>query len=347
MNEASSMGRRESLVGELRGCWERLPNKGLFVALLAGWAALFHFAGNSTLGYVRSWSLFAFMLDAYHEHLWDWLRHGQVGELTRWLAQGEEGHCLVVPLVVLGLYWRKRKELTGLTLGLWPPGLLLIGLAAALHVFAFLVQQPKLSIIALLAGLYGVMGLAWGAAWLRRGFFPFFLLVFCVPLGEVAQPVTFHLRLLTCRLVAFVANYLLAIDVQRQGMALINRAGHYQYEVEAACSGMHSLIVTVGLALVFAFVWFRAWWKRAALVAVAFPLAVLGSLARVLAIIIAAEMGGQAAGNKVLEGGPLGVYSLMPCALAFAGLLLAGHWLRERPAKNGESDGPEPEGKTT
>lgn len=310
------------MVGELRGCWERLPNKGLFVTLLAGWAALFHFAGNSTLGYVRSRSLFAFMLDAY-------------------------GELLVVPLVVLGLYWWKRKELMGLTLGLWPPGLLLIGLAAALHVFAFLVQQPKLSILAMLAGLYGVMGLAWGAAWLRRGFSPFFLLVFCVPLGEVAQPVTFHLRLLTCQLVDFVANYLLAIDVQRQGTALMNQACHYQDQVEAGCSGMHSLIATVGLALVFAFVWFRAWWKRAALVAVAFPLAVLGNLARMLAIIIAAEMGGQAAGNKVHEGGPLGVYSLMPYALAFAGLSLAGHWLRERPAENGESGGPEPEGKTT
>jgi exosortase len=322
-NEASGMGRRESLAGELRGCWERLPNKGLFVTLLAGWAALFHLAGNSTLGYVRSPSLFAFMLDEYGD-LW------------------------AVPLLaVLGLYGWKRKELLGLPLGWWPPGLLLIGLGAALHVFAFLVQQPKLSIIAMWAGLYGVMGLAWGAAWLRRGFFPFFLLVLCVPLGELASAVTFHLRLLTCQLVDLAANYLLAIDVERQGTVLINPAGHYQYEVEAACSGLRSLIATVGLALVLAFVWFRAWWRRAALVAAAFPLAVLGNLARMLAIIIAADLGGQAAGNRVHEGGPLGVYSLMPYALAFAGLSLAGHWLRERPAKHGEACGPEPEGGTT
>jgi exosortase len=275
--------------------------------------------------------LFVFLLSAYHPNLLDWLRHGQLGEVSHWLAQGEAGHCLVVPLVVLGLYWWKRKELMGLTLGLWPPGLLLLGLAAVMHVFAFLVQQPKLSVLALLTGLYGLMGLAWGPAWLRRSFFPFFLLIFCMPLGAVAQPVTFRLRLLTCQLVDFVANYLLAIDVQREGTALISRAGHYQYEVEAACSGMHSLIATVGLAVVFAFVWFRARWRRAALVLAAFPLAVLGNLARMLAIIIAAEMGGQAAGNKVHDGGPLGIYSLLPYALAFAGLLLAAHWLRERP----------------
>jgi hypothetical protein len=66
------------------------------------------------------------------------------------------------------------------------------------------------------------------------------------------------------------------------------------------------------------------------MVAAAFPLAILGNLARMLAIVIAAEMAGQAAGNRVHEGGPLGVFSLLPYLLAFLGLFLLGHWLRER-----------------
>jgi exosortase len=312
-------------------CWQRLPNKGFFFVLLAGWLALFHFLGSSTLGYVHSPSLFSFMLSAYHPNLAGWLRTLNLNAVGHWLSESEEGHCILAPFVVLGLYWWKRKALMALPLRLWPPGLLVIGAALLLHVFAFLVQQPKLSIVALLTGLYGVMGLAWGPAWLRGGFFPFFLLAFCIPLGSLAQPITFNLRLLVCRLVEFVCNTFLAIDVQRRGTALISPTGHYQYEVEAACSGLRSLIATVGLATVFAFVSFHRWWKRGLLVAVAFPLAVLGNLGRMLAIVIAAEMAGQAAGNRVHEGGPLGVFSLLPYLLAFLGLLLVGHWLRERP----------------
>ena len=49
-----------------------------------------------------------------------------------------------------------------------------------------------------------------------------------------------------------------------------------------------------------------------------------------LTIIIAAEIGGQGWGNAVHEGGPLGIFSLIPYVPAFAGLLLLGHLLRAR-----------------
>jgi len=32
---------------EFLKCWERLPNKGFFLVLLAAWLALFQFRGNS------------------------------------------------------------------------------------------------------------------------------------------------------------------------------------------------------------------------------------------------------------------------------------------------------------
>jgi len=185
-------------------------------------------------------------------------------------------------------------------------------------------------VIALFIGIYGLMGLTWGPAWLRTSFFPFFLFAFCVPLGQQAQFISFPLRKLVCQLVVFVANGLFAMDVERDGTALLNASGHYQYEVAAACSGLRSLLATVAFSTVYAFVSFPKLWKRLALIAAAFPLAVLGNLVRMLTIIIAAEIWGQEAGNKIHDGGPLGIYSLIPYVPAFAGLLLLGHWLRER-----------------
>ena len=123
-------------------------------------------------------------------------------------------------------------------LRIWPPGLWLVGLALVLHIAGYMGQQPKASILALFIGIYGLMGLAWGPAFLRKSFFPFFLFAFCVPLGMQARFISFPLRKLVCQLVAFVANGVFAIDVQRDGTALINADAHYQYEVAAACSGI-------------------------------------------------------------------------------------------------------------
>jgi len=46
--------------------WKELPNKDLFFVLLAAWLAVFHFFGNSLLGYIHSPSLFTGLYAAYN-----------------------------------------------------------------------------------------------------------------------------------------------------------------------------------------------------------------------------------------------------------------------------------------
>ena len=45
--------------------WVVLPNKTYFFVLAAAWVLLFTLIGNSTIGYVRSSSLFDWMYDSY------------------------------------------------------------------------------------------------------------------------------------------------------------------------------------------------------------------------------------------------------------------------------------------
>jgi exosortase/archaeosortase family protein len=122
-------------------------------------------------------------------------------------------------------------------------------------------------------------------------------------------------------LVGLVSRYILAIDINVQGNLLIDPTGRYQYEIAAACSGIRSLIATLALAVVLAFVYQRKPWQRLVLIASTFPLAVLGNLVRMLTIVIAAEIGGQEWGSYVHDGGPLGIFSLLPYVPAFIGLL--------------------------
>lgn len=318
MDTQATNGVLEEFRLEFQQCWPRIPNKLPFFVLLAAWVVLFQLLGNSTLGYVRTSSLFGYLYDAY-------TGGGQS------LLGSEEGYALLVPPVVLFLLWSRRRELLALDLRAWWPGLLLLCAGILLHLLGYAVQQPRISVIGFFVGLYGLTGLAWGPAWLRATFFPFFLFGFCVPVGSLAEPVTFRLRLLVSQLVGLVCHYLLAIDVNVQGNLLIDPTGHYQYEIAAACSGIRSLIATIAFSVVLGFSSFNQAWKRALMVASSFPLAVLGNLVRMLFIVLAAEMGGQEWGSYVHDGGPAGLFSLLPYVPAFIGLLVLERLLKGRP----------------
>jgi exosortase/archaeosortase family protein len=98
--------------------------------------------------------------------------------------------------------------------------------------------------------------------------------------------------------------------------------------VAAACSGLRSLVAIFLLATIYAFVMFRPTWKRLLLISLALPLSVLGNFARLMCIVVAAEFGGQSAGQFVHENS---FFSLVPYIPAIAGLLLAGRWLEDKP----------------
>jgi exosortase len=291
---------------ELFALWRQLPNKGLFFGLLAAWLLLFHYLGSSTFGYMSTRSIFGWMRTLY---------------MAR---ESEDSHGLLIPLVVLALLWWKRKQLFAQPLRAWWPGLMILGLGMILHLLGYAIQQPRVSIVGLFAGIYGLTGLAWGPWWLRASFFPFFLFAFCVPFGSLAQPLSFPLRLLVCRLTERVAHFVLGMDLIREGTRLMDPSGLFQYEVAAACSGMRSLVAIFVLATVYAFVTTTSLWKRLVLMASAFPLAVIGNLSRMVMIVVAAELGGQQAGNFVHENA---VFSLVPYVPAIFGLMLLGRWL--------------------
>jgi exosortase len=319
---ASTIGALDEFQTELVKAWGRLPNKAFFFILLLAWLALFHFLGNSARGYIKTPSLFGWMYEAYNSP-------NEVAENDR--------HGNFIPFLVLGLFWWKREQLLKLPLKIWLPGILLLVFAMGLHVLGFVVQQPRLSIVALFGGVYGLMGLAWGFQWLVRSFFPFFLFMFSVPLSDSANVITFPLRLLVCQLVEFISRELLGISVIREGTQLFDPSRSYQYEVAAACSGIRSLVAVFLLATIYGFFTYRSLWKRLFVMSTAFPLAVLGNLIRMLCIVIAAEAGGQTAGNYVHDGGPMGIFSLLPYVPAIFGVVLVGRYLKP--------DEPEPSAK--
>jgi len=307
------------ILEEVRVAWGQLPDKWMFLALLAAWLLLFQFFGNSTLGYIHSASLLSWMQTAY----------------TLKSSMADDSHGALIPLVVLGILWWKRAELQTIRLRSWWPGLLLLAAALLLHLVGYAVQQPRVSILALLGGVYALTGLVWGPACMRATIFPFFLFVFMVPLGSLTEPVTFPLRLLVVKSVAFICQHLLGMDVVCNGTQLFNGLRTYQYDVAPACSGIRSLIAITAIAIVYAFMVFRGIGPRLMIMASALPLAVIGNTFRMLVIVLAAEFWGQRAGNWTHENW---FFSLLPYVPAILGLLLLGQWLERFEGANGSVD---------
>lgn len=309
---ASQALERTRLFGaEFVRCWRQLPNKAVFFPLLILWLLLFQFLGNGTFGYIDTASLLRWMASAY----WNPMN------------SSEDGHGLLIPPLVLILLWLKRKELLSLNNRLWWPGIILLVGALLLHFAGYLIQQPRVSIVALFAGIYALAGIAWGPAWLRASFFPFFLFIFCVPISSFGQPITEPLRLFVTKIVAFVCGNVLHMDVHAEGNLLYNSARTYEYEVAAACSGLRSFIAILVLTMVYAFMFFDKNWKRLIIISSGLPLAIVGNVIRLMCIIISATIWGQSTGNFVHENF---FFSIIPYLPALVGVMLLGRWLGER-----------------
>src|SRR5262245_52542757 len=111
----STVGILDEFQTDLVAAWRQLPNKGFFFVLLIAWLALFQFLGNPILGYIHSSSLYAWMYEAYNS--------------PNPSAENDR-HGNLIPFLVLGLFWWKRKALLAQSDRMWMPafGVLLFGM---------------------------------------------------------------------------------------------------------------------------------------------------------------------------------------------------------------------------
>ncbi len=295
----------QPLLMELRRYWDLLPDKALFLGLLGAWAVLFHFWGTTQFNFSSTPSLFQWMYGAWEAPIMD------------------SSHGKLVPFVVVALLWYKRDELARCKPGVGWPALPLLGVALALHAAGFLVQQPRLSMLAFFLGIYSLIGIVWGWEAMKATFFPLVLFGFCLPLGTVLDNHTMPLRLLAAKCTAFIARDLLDIPITRDGTQLFN-TDKTAYEVAAACSGIRSFVALSGITTVYAMLNFKKFWKRALMILLTIPLALGCNVLRLVVMIVAERASGKAAGEFVHEW-----FGYITYAVALACLMLAGWWLRE------------------
>lgn len=301
-------------LGEMKNA---LPHFYLFLGAMVVWMLHFHFLGNSARGYVDTGSLFG------------WLS---------WVYQDPDSeYGMYVPFIVLFLVYWKRDAWVPLEKRIWLPAMALIFLGAVMHYGGYLIQLSRVSFLGFLAGLYGIIGLFFGFRFMKEIFFPFFLLLFCMPLPADLDGLTLPLRVLVSSMAVWFSDTILGIDVIRQGTILVSSDGEFTYDVAPACSGIRSLTSLFLLTTVFAFTGRIPLWQRLTVILSAIPLAIFGNWLRLTSVIVVAEAWGQEAGKKIEQN-----LGFLTFAVALVGVMLL-LWAFEGPRqkKNPDSDDPQ------
>lgn len=265
---------------------------------------VFQFWGNATRGYIHSRSLF---------YWWG----------VQWFDPAAElQHGPLVLLVAVWLFWRNLRIQNGPTAqtdagkdvagGAASLAAMLAGLL--LNLAGYAVQQTRVSIVAMLVFVWGVLMLAGGRRWGRAAIFPLGFMLLALPMNFL-DTLGFNLRLAVSEQAFALAKWF-GVGLVRNGTQLVSADGRFQYDVAAACSGVRSLVALLALALLLGYLGFRSWWARAILAVACLPYVVAGNIVRVLFLVLVGEKFGAAAGSRLHESSGVVVF------LVVLGLLL-------------------------
>jgi len=117
--------------------------------------------------------------------------------------------------------------------------------------------------------------------------FPLFFLLFAVPFGDFLEP----------PLMEHSANFVIAalrltgIPVYREGLYFMIPTG--SWSVVEACSGLRYLIASVTLGLLYAYLTYRSWSRRALFIAAAFIVPIVANWLRAYMIVMIGHLSGM------------------------------------------------------
>lgn len=285
----------------------RIALAAVIIALLV---VIFHLLGNTADVERFGRSSLAWMIGR-------WRRYG-----------GHFSHGFLVPWVSLWLVWRVRRDLrTSIGAPDYRAMVVVIG-ALLLQVAASRTRLPRLSILSLIALLWGIPWCLFGARVARLLFFPCVYLLFCIPLTFL-NGLTFPLRLVGASASTTILNGL-GIGAVQSGTAIhLVDFGNLGLDVADPCSGLKYILAITTLTALYAYITQETLLKKWALFAAAVPIAVAGNVTRIVAIGIAARFFGPDAAT--------GLYHDFSGYIVFVAVLImmagTGAVLRSHPGK--------------
>ena len=212
-----------------------------------------------------------------------WLWH-------RWtLSIWNNGHGILITLVVAWLAWEELKKFDGPVTDASPWGFLLVVPALLLHMLDTGINSRLLSAFSLVLSLPGLSLLLLGRQRTQAIIFPLLVLFLTLPIPLVF---TESIHLVLRHISAAAASWLLpyfGVPVYATGTLLETPNGSLM--VADACSGFSTLYATVTVAVLTAYTT-RTRWRKIAVLLLAVPLAIVVNVVRVVILTLLVDQYG-------------------------------------------------------
>ena len=219
-----------------------------------------------------------------------------------WLS-AEQGHGPIIFALALWLAWRKWPAVLAAST---PPraswaGWPVLALGLVLHMLGRSQHILMFEIGAIIVVLAAVLLVKRGAAALRVLWFPFFFMLFMVPLpGEVVATLTLPMKMAVSwatEQLLFAAGY----PIGRSGVIL--QIGQYQLLVADACAGLQTLLTLEALGLFYLnLTRHPSAFRNIALALLIVPISFAANVIRVMTLTLVTYYLGDAAGQGFLHG---------------------------------------------
>lgn len=224
--------------------------------------------------------------------LWAVAYYPVVPEMVHtWFGHSDNSHGVLVPVISLYFLWAKQEQIARTPIQGSGWGLALLLAVSLFYVVSFLGGIAVFQRLALVVSLIAAVWACLGTQMLKCTAFPLFFLFFMIPVPDtLLSMVAFPLQLVATKISADMIQ-MCQIPVYREGNMLY--FVQTQLEVAEACSGIRSIMSLSILSVVFAYISTGNWWRKAALILSAIPVALVANILRVTATGILAHFFGD------------------------------------------------------
>jgi exosortase len=223
----------------------------------------------------------------------------QVRMAEVWWTDTYAGHGMFVPLFSAMVAWFERERLRQLADGGDRAGLIAIAIGIGGLGLGYVGQNLLLQGLSLVVIVGGVVLWMFGATVLRAALFPVGFLALMVPLPRtIVDPTTLEVQLFAA---GFAAGALRLLDVPVYQTGVMIELPRMSLQVAEACNGLRFLAALVVLTAAFAQVTQRTVGRKALLIALAPPVAILANAVRVAVIALGVHYWGPQAASGVIH----------------------------------------------
>jgi exosortase len=236
--------------------------------------------------------------------------------VNSWLSSSYYSHGFLVPFVSAAIIWTKREQLEIKEPAL--SGIFWILLAALLYALNIILEIRVLGPLSLLVLIAGLIWLSRGMRAVKVLAFPLIFLLFLVPFPFIPD-LAYRLQEVSVfsssRLLGILGFPITSIGAEIYLQTTV-------FTVGIPCSGINSLVALLALASVYAFILQGPLPKRIGLFVMAFPIAIVANILRIVSIIMVAYFFNV----QTAAGWYHDISSPIFFVLAFLAVVLAG-WL--------------------